>query len=610
MTRDPNTYAGGMIRLDDLTDSNSDATAALRAAFVAQLKPSGDATGAADTAAIQAALAAMPTRTVYAIPATSSGASATYPVGTIRLGPGDWHIGGAADIGNIGPFVNLIGAGRNTTRVFYHGAGDAIRMFNGVFPTDDNFDTIAAWHGIINGFDLDGTYAQPGANGLHYGDTEGGTLGPDLMIRNFVGGQLTAPTGLTLGTAGTGGSLSATKYYWKVTAVGPGGESWGSNEVNATVTAGATQPLTWSPVTGATGYRIYRYTSTGLEKYIATVSGGSTTSYTDTGTTGSNRVIPQANITGSTGLRLDNAVSWTENLWARVSVINCDNAVIIETTTGDGSFEYNEFDFKVYCFAGQNGVVVRDGAFLNNGSLRVRANMGQSSTAMTSAVLTVTGTSSTGAWSYITNQRLDVQAESNNVGQGTSQGPMTIRIGRATTGNNVIQHCIGVIRFNLPGLWTPSNWSRSSTNSNAFTFAGIISGDANLHTATDTAGFQVAGSISPSETAGFYNGANLTFQNQIGDILSGTLTQNSTIAFQNTHAGPQCKTVILKQNATGGFTVTWPKTGTPTTASPTILWAGGTAPTMTAAANATDIYELVTADGATWYGRVVAQNVS
>jgi hypothetical protein len=40
-----------------------------------------------------------------------------------------------------------------------------------------------------------------------------------------------------------------------------------------------------------------------------------------------------------------------------------------------------------------------------------------------------------------------------------------------------------------------------------------------------------------------------------------------------------------------------------------VKWAGGTAPTMTAAASSVDIYDLETVDGVTWYGRAT-QNVS
>lgn len=139
----------------------------------------GDPTGATDsTAAFNAALAAMPTTSISGTP---------FPTGTLVLGAGTYKIGSSGNTNNIGPLANLIGAGRNATKVAYYGTGDCIRMYNTVRPSTDTFDTLGAFQGIINGFIIDGTAAGNGAKGLHYGDTEGGVLGPDLMIQNFTG---------------------------------------------------------------------------------------------------------------------------------------------------------------------------------------------------------------------------------------------------------------------------------------------------------------------------------------------------------------------------------------------------------------------------------------
>jgi hypothetical protein len=94
---------------------------------------------------------------------------------------------------------------------------------------------------------------------------------------------LTATT-LTLGsTSTTGGTLPAGATYWKVTATAAGGEGIGSNEVTATLTgATSSQPLTWTTVTGATGYNVYRGTAAGAET-ILVAKLGVVTAYTDTG---------------------------------------------------------------------------------------------------------------------------------------------------------------------------------------------------------------------------------------------------------------------------------------------------------------------------------------
>ena len=85
----------------------------------------------------------------------------------------------------------------------------------------------------------------------------------------------------TLATA-TGGSLSAsTEYFYVVTAVTGDGETAVSSEVHATTdTTHKTISLTWDAVSGATSYKVYRGTTTGVEDHFFTAT---TTSFTDNG---------------------------------------------------------------------------------------------------------------------------------------------------------------------------------------------------------------------------------------------------------------------------------------------------------------------------------------
>jgi hypothetical protein len=106
-----------------------------------------------------------------------------------------------------------------------------------------------------------------------------------------------APTA-TLGTATSGGTFTAGTYFWTVTSITAAGESKMGNELTFALTANQQQPINWSTVTGATGYKIYRGTATGAENVlVTTISSGSTVTYTDTGSAGTAATLPTANTT-------------------------------------------------------------------------------------------------------------------------------------------------------------------------------------------------------------------------------------------------------------------------------------------------------------------------
>ncbi len=89
-----------------------------------------------------------------------------------------------------------------------------------------------------------------------------------------------------------------------------------------------------------------------------------------------------------------------------------------------------------------------------------------------------------------------------------------------------------------------------------------------------------------------------------GNVHNLTLTGNVTLTFSNAAtAGLRSELMInLVQDATGSRIVTWPAA---------VKWAGGTAPTLTTTAAATDIMTLFTIDaGTTWFGSVIGLNLS
>jgi hypothetical protein len=81
-----------------------------------------------------------------------------------------------------------------------------------------------------------------------------------------------------------------------------------------------------------------------------------------------------------------------------------------------------------------------------------------------------------------------------------------------------------------------------------------------------------------------------------GTVQQLTLTGSPTITMPTAAAGKSF-VIMLKQDGTGGRTVTWS----------TVVWPGGTAPTVTSTASKQDIYSFFS-DGTNWYGVTVGQN--
>lgn len=111
-----------------------------------------------------------------------------------------------------------------------------------------------------------------------------------------------------------------------------------------------------------------------------------------------------------------------------------------------------------------------------------------------------------------------------------------------------------------------------------------------------------------AETIGSPNIAagTLTIDLDEGVTQDVTLTENiGSITFANFNPSSSLASTVyvrIRQDGVGGWGVTWPAS---------ILWPGGSAPTVTAAANAIDEYTFTTFDaGVTWSGKIIGQNFS
>ena len=97
---------------------------------------------------------------------------------------------------------------------------------------------------------------------------------------------LTPPTNPAVVANSSGGTFSANTYYWVLTALSAVGETTPCSQVSHAIVANGSATLSWSPqIPNAIGYNIYRSTTSGSGYlFVATVTGGSTLTYTDTGT--------------------------------------------------------------------------------------------------------------------------------------------------------------------------------------------------------------------------------------------------------------------------------------------------------------------------------------
>ena len=111
------------------------------------------------------------------------------------------------------------------------------------------------------------------------------------------------------------------------------------------------------------------------------------------------------------------------------------------------------------------------------------------------------------------------------------------------------------------------------------------------------------GGTAGKTTAVSSSGGTATFNLQLGDSFTTTLTENTTFAFSNPPSGTGLGAFIIKvkQDGTGGRTLAFPGT---------VDWAGGSAPDVSTGANDVDIFVFVTVDnGAIYYGITAGQDL-
>jgi hypothetical protein len=140
---------------------------------------------------------------------------------------------------------------------------------------------------------------------------------------------------------------------------------------------------------------------------------------------------------------------------------------------------------------------------------------------------------------------------------------------------------------NLTGPITSSGNATSITaqTGTGTTFAMQASpsftGNVGIGTTVPGSALQVSNTISfASEYSNGNSGTALTVNWNNGNRQKVTMSGNCTFTFTAPTSGVANVLLELDQNGTGGYTATWPST---------VFWPGGSAPTLSTAANAIDI---------------------
>lgn len=121
-------------------------------------------------------------------------------------------------------------------------------------------------------------------------------------------------------------------------------------------------------------------------------------------------------------------------------------------------------------------------------------------------------------------------------------------------------------------------------------------------TAWEEVGSGAGSSTSETKVTLTANTASTTLNLSQGQVFSVTLAANTTFTFSNAPSGTDLTsfTLILKNDATPGRTVSWPNS---------VRWPGDQVPPRTTTANRGDVWNFVTENGGTtWLGTLSIQN--
>lgn len=151
-------------------------------------------------------------------------------------------------------------------------------------------------------------------------------IGPGSYYDNYAidiqSDNIVAPSGVAVTQVLTGGTLTSGSYQYQVSAIGKNGETLASTAVSTTFSGGVTTGavnVSWNPVPGALGYRIYGRAS-GLVGFIGSTP-STDTAFLDRGTVALSAAVPNTApaLSKTFTLRVfDNSISLTNPMEAHV----------------------------------------------------------------------------------------------------------------------------------------------------------------------------------------------------------------------------------------------------------------------------------------------------
>jgi len=312
------------------------------------------------------------------------------------------------------------------------------------------------------------------------------------------------------------------------------------------------------------------------------------------------------------------------------ALTNCTFPTLNQNTTGSAATLTTSRNINGVAFNGSADITVPAAAGTLTGSTLASG--------VTLSSLTQVGTISFGAWngSSISTTYTDAKVTSVNSSTGAVTGLATTAGTLAQFGATTSAQLLSIISdetgtgalvfANSPTLINPAlgtpfsgnlanctfptlNQNTSGSAASLSATLAVASGGTGVTSSTGTTNVVLSNSptlTNPTitnyvETPFSANsGTAITLALTNGTVQIITLTGNATITMPTAVSGKSF-TILLRQDATGSRTVTWPTVTNP------VSWPAATAPTITSTASKMDKYVFIS-DGTYWYGATAGQN--